>query len=141
METLAHLTIRALVGLLFAGLLSFGGYIMSNMFVPAAGPDEDLLVNIRLAFVGAGAGVGALAGWSIRDESRPPMALIVVLAFAGGFVGAWAGLVFAEGSLDTINLWDRHLQITRTTIFSATAGANLLLLIAGGFTVWLRRGS
>ena len=141
METVIQLTAGVLVGLLLAGLLSFGGYVMSNMFVPAFTVEEYLLVNVRLAFVGAGAGLGAPGGWSIRDESRPPLALVVILAFAGGFLGAWAGLVFAEGSLNAINLWDRHLQITRTTVLSAAVGASILPLVIASLVAWMRRGS
>jgi len=140
-ETLAHLTLRAIVGLLMAGLLSFAGYIISNLFLPPAGTEEHMLVNIRLVFVGAGGGFGALAGWSIRDDTRPPMLLLFVVAMIGGFLGGWVGLMFAEGTSNVIDLWTRHLHVTQATILSAAVGANLLLLITGGFAAWRGRDS
>jgi len=140
-ETVAYLAVRVVVGLLLAGLFGFGGYIMSNLFVPPAGAEEHLLVNVRLACVGAGAGLGALAGWFIRDETRPPIVLLAILAFGGGFLGAWAGLEFAEGNLDHYDAWTQHLQVSRTTVFSAAGGANLLTLAGAGLLSWIRRNS
>ena len=141
METLTHFSVRVVVGGVAAGLLAFAGYIFSNLFLPPSGAEEQLLVNLRLIFVGAGASIGALAGWSIRDETRPPMPLIVVLALVGGFLGAWIGLIFAEGTSNVYDLWTQHLQITQATILSAAVGANILPLIAGGLAIWFRHRS
>ena len=141
METLAPLIVRVLVGLTSGGLFSFGGYILNNLFVPPAGAGEQTLVNLRLILVGAGAGLGAMAGWSVRDETRPPMPLVIVVGLIGSFLGAWVGLIFTEGTTNVIDLWTRHLHVTQATIISAAVGANLLIIITGGFTAWIRRDS
>ena len=139
METVAHFVVRAVVGGVAAGLFAFVGYVLSNLFLPPAGSEEQLLVNLRLIFVGAGAGLGALAGWSIRDETRPPLPLVIAAALIGGFLGAWVGLIFAEGTSNVIDLWTRHLQITQATILSAAIGANLLPFVLAGLMAWISR--
>jgi hypothetical protein len=140
-EAAIHLGIRVLVGAIASGLLAFGGYIMSNLFVPPAHGDEYGLINIRLLFVALGAGVGSLAGWTIRDENRPPMWLATVFALVGGFLGAWIGMWFAEGTNDFYDIWTRHLQITQATVLSAAVGANVLVLAFASVFIWLKRES
>ena len=141
METVTHIVVRVVVGTVSAGLLAFVGYVFSNLFVPPAGSEEHVLINIRLLFVAAGAGFGTLAGWSIRDDTRPPMLLATVVALIGGFLGAWIGLIFAEGTNHAFDVWTRHLQLTQATVLSAAAGANILLLIVASLLLWLRRES
>ena len=139
METVLHFAVRVTVGGVAAGLLAFAGYVFSNLFLPPAGSEDQLLVNLRLVFVGAGAGFGALAGWSIRDETMPPLPLVIALALIGGFLGAWIGLIFAEGTSNVFDLWTRHLQVTQATILSAAVGANVLPLVMAGLMTWIRR--
>ena len=137
----AHLVVRVVVGGVAAGLLAFAGYVFSNLFLPPAGSEDQLLVNLRLIFVGAGAGLGALAGWAIRDETRPPLPLVMTVALIGGFLGGWIGLMFAEDTSNVIDLWTRHLQITQATILSAAIGANILPFVMMGLMTWMRRRS
>ncbi|NQU96502.1 MAG: hypothetical protein HQ548_02500 [Chloroflexi bacterium] len=141
METVTHIAVRVVVGTVSAGLLAFVGYVFSNLFVPPTGSGEHVLVNIRLLFVAAGAGFGTLAGWSIRDDTRPPMFLVAVVALIGGFLGAWIGLIFAEGTNHAFDVWTRHLQLTQATVLAAAVGANILPLIVSSLMLWLRRES
>ena len=141
METVTHVAVRVVVGTVSAGLLAFAGYVFSNLFVPPTGSEEHVLVNIRLLFVAAGAGFGTLAGWSIRDDTRPPMFLVAVVALIGGFLGAWIGLIIAEGTNHAFDVWTRHLQLTQATVLAAAVGANILPLIVSCLMLWLRRES
>ena len=141
METVTHVAVRVVVGTVSAGLLAFAGYVFSNLFVPPTGSEEHVLVNIRLLFVAAGAGFGTLAGWSIRDDTRPPMFLVAVVALIGGFLGAWIGLIIAEGTNHAFDVWTRHLQLTQATVLAAAVGANILPLIVSSLMLWLRRES
>ena len=139
METLAHYAIRTFGGLFMGLLFGFAGLVIGRTMLPLSMADEQLP---RMAFIGIGTGLGAAIAWfRPGSKARVLTFLLPILAVAAAFGGAWIGFNYVRTRPLTGNAWDHWQHVLRTVVISAAVGANLLLIITGGFTAWIRRDS
>jgi len=139
METLTHYAIRTFVGLFMGLLFGFAGLVIGRTALPLSIADEELP---RMAFISIGAGLGAALAWFRPGrEARTLTFLLPILAVAAAFGAASIGFNYVRTRPLTGNAWDHWQHVLRTVVISAAVGANLLLIITGGLTAWMRRDS
>lgn len=86
------MVIRGGLGLVLGVLLGIGGLILAFWITPGLTPPIWVLVFMT----GVGSGVAASLAWLKPEASRKVMMYGMLLAFAGGIVGAGLGFLYGK---------------------------------------------
>ncbi|MBI2965815.1 MAG: hypothetical protein HYY34_06415 [Chloroflexi bacterium] len=137
-EHVVPVVVRMIGGLMFAGLGALAGMALAGISLPP-GTDRTYLLAARVVFIGLGASAGGFLPWWRPGEDTRTTALRVSLILAGSTAGALAGLAFADVFQEHYDPLRRVQQISRTMVYGASIGANVLTLLLDLRAVIVRR--
>jgi hypothetical protein len=137
-EQVVPIVVRMIGGLMFAGLGALAGMALAGISLPP-GTDRTYLLAARVVLIGLGASAGGFLPWWRPGEDTRTTALRVALILSGSTAGAFAGLGFAEVLQDHYDPLRRVQQISRTMVYGASIGANILPLMLDLRAVLVRR--
>lgn len=119
---LGSIIVRSIIGLGFGAAGAVVGYFVSfGVLTPQAGLNAGIAVFST--GIGIGAGLGSFLGWLDLDRSKLGNLPALLLAVAGGLLGAWGGLGYAASVYD-VDIKTQDARIT--AVAGAAFAANLV---------------
>ncbi|MBI4305971.1 MAG: hypothetical protein HY678_06585 [Chloroflexi bacterium] len=130
---LGSIAVRLIIGLGFGAAGAVIGYFLSwGLLTPQASLNAGIAVFST--GIGIGAGLGSFLGWLDLDRSKLANLPALLLALAGGLLGAWGGLGYAASVYDVdIKTQDARITAVAGAAFAANLVPALWRLSSGLF--------